>query len=369
MTDLLITLDPGSSLTKIFYAVKSNQAELLLMEPEVIQVSPESIEAYESSKVGNPSPENCAWIECNGKYSVVGFLARTQFLADPGLDELKYERAIYKVLAAVGAIAEREALPSQFSLRLGLLLPWGEYQDRERFHRLVAEALKNFHFRFQEFSVCLTEFDCKPEGGGLFLVRRRQLGEAFNQQDTEVVVIGYRNASYLTVKRGSVIKGDTSDLGFVRLIEKVQQRTSGQKAERLTPAIYKAGAKVQTKALLNLARSCDPTLRSEEVATIASAIKLARTDYWEALYNWFQNNIPYELDSVIISGGTADYLRSELKSCFSHAAITWVDELELKIKETFGTNIPNASLSFRLTDAYGFFMFMSNKVVKVQASA
>ena len=368
MSDLLVVFDPGSSLTKIFYAVGSSKPECLLMEPEVIQVSKESIEAYENSLVGQPNPEDCAWIAVDGKYLAVGFLARTQFLANRGLDELKYERAIYKVLAAVGAIAEREAMPSGFSLSLGLLLPWGEYQDRERFERLVAQGLANFNFRFQNFSVSLELFDCKPEGGGLFLVRRRQLGEAFNQQDTSVLVIGYRNASCLTVKRGSVIKGDTSDLGFVRLVEKVQQRTSGQKAERLAPAIYKAGAKVQPKALLDLARSSTPALRQEEVAQIAQAVKFARTDYWRALSNWLYNNVPSQLNEVIISGGTAGYLHSQLKEYFSYTAIAWIDELETKIQSAFGSSVGTASLSLRLTDAYGLFLFLSNKAVKVKAN-
>lgn len=183
------------------------------------------------------------------------------------------------------------------------------------------------------------------------------------------MVIGYRNASCLTVKRGSVIKGDTSDLGFVRLVEKVQQTTSGQKAERLSAAIYKAGAKVQPKALINLARSSTPALRQEEVAQITEAVKFARADYWRALSNWLYNNVPSQLNEVIISGGTAGYLRSELKEYFSYTTIAWIDQLESKIHSAFGSSVGTASLSLRLTDAYGLFLFLSNKVVKVKANA
>jgi len=71
---------------------------------------------------------------------------------------------------------------------------------------------------------------------------------------------------------------------------------------------------------------------------------------------------------VIISGGTAGYLRSELKEYFSYTTIAWIDQLESKIQSAFGSSVATASLSLRLTDAYGLFLFVSNKTVKVKAS-
>lgn len=125
---------------------------------------------------------------------------------------------------------------------------------------------------------------------------------------------------------------------------------------------------MQPKALSDLARSSTSALRQEEVAQIAEAVKFAREDYWRALSNWLYNNVPSQLNEVIISGGTAGYLRSQLKEYFSYTAIAWIDELETKIKETFGSSVGTASLSLRLTDAYGLFLFLSNKVAKVKAS-
>ena len=111
--DLVLSLDPGSSMTKMVYRVLCEvtyKPELFCMEPELIGVAFESIESYESGRINSPSPENEAWVQFEQDYYAVGFLAQKHFGASVKLSELKYENAIPKVLAAVGAIAEKEGL-------------------------------------------------------------------------------------------------------------------------------------------------------------------------------------------------------------------------------------------------------------------
>ena len=150
----MLSLDPGTSMTKMVYRVLSEisyKSELLCMEPELIKISKDSLDLYESGQMNRPNPENEAWIEYNEEYYAVGFLAQKYFEARINFLELKYENAIPKTLAAVGAIAIREALKSNFDLSLGLLLPYGEWEDRERLEMGLTKALSSFSFRGNNF--------------------------------------------------------------------------------------------------------------------------------------------------------------------------------------------------------------------------
>ncbi|WDD36791.1 hypothetical protein PQG02_33615 (plasmid) [Nostoc sp. UHCC 0926] len=129
--DLMLSLDPGTSMTKMVYRVLSEisyKSELLCMKPELIKISKDSLDLYESGQMNRPNPENEAWIEYNEEYYAVGFLAQKYFEARINFLELKYENAIPKTLAAVGAIAIREGLKANFDLSLGLLLPYGKIE-------------------------------------------------------------------------------------------------------------------------------------------------------------------------------------------------------------------------------------------------
>lgn len=360
MADLVVAFDPGSTLSRAFYTARPFNLELLLMEPEVVSVPKQSIEAYERNKIGKAAPENSAWVEYKGKYRAVGFLAKNRFHADPGLRELKFEKAIYKVLAIVGSIAQNKSLPGRFSLALGVFLPWGEYQDRQRFGRLLTLALANFTFRGQKFSVELESFDCMPEGGGL-ISRGRRPGFSLRLSTVVVGMVGYRNASALVLCRGEMTGADTNELGFVRLVEQVKARTSGQETDKLTRAICQAGDKIQVSALTTLVRSSDPALRKEELATIRSAITEARAEYWEMLSSWLRNIIPSSIDEVILAGGTANYLKPELQAFFSNTDINWCEHLEARIQAVFASEVAAAGLDFRLTDVYGLFFYLQRR--------
>jgi hypothetical protein len=153
----------------VYNSWEQSQPKILLMEPQVIEVSQELIEAYEAQRLTSADPENEAWIDCEGEFYAVGFLAQKQFYAHAGLNELKYERAVLKLMAAVGVIAEREGLPDSFSVALASLLPYKEWRDCEKFERSATNALSNFCFRGKAFSLPLQVFECKPEGAGLVL--------------------------------------------------------------------------------------------------------------------------------------------------------------------------------------------------------
>lgn len=367
MPDLTIAFDPGSSLGKVFFTLKTFQPELLLMEPEVAQVPQRSLEAYEEGKIGTPAPENAAWVEYRGQCRAVGFLAQDRFYADLKLEDPKFELALYKTLAVVGAIAQQKSLPNGASLLLGVLLPYGEYEDRKVFERLITEALAGFRFRGEERSFELINFVCRPEGFGL-LSRGRTPGSSLRDRVIAVVMLGYRNTSVLVMNRGVMTQGETADLGFCKLVAMVQRLTSGQKPLKLAAAISKAGPKISAKALAHLARVSDSALRDEEIAQIREAIAAARAEYWLMLGDWLRKRIPLEVDEVMLAGGTAYYWQRELNALFPQAEISWCTRLEEQITQTYVSKVSEKGLNFRLTDAYGLFFYLCG-TPELQASA
>ncbi len=357
MADLAIAVDPGGSFLKCFSTLNSFMPQLTLMEPEVALVPQQSIEVYERNKIGSAAPENSAWIEYKGKYQAVGFLARRRFHADLQLQKRKFELAIPKVLAVVGALAEKHNLANGSAIGLGIVFPWGEYQDRALFKQLITEALSNFRFRGKECSFVLDTFICLPEGGGV-LTRGRAPGASLREQTVAVVMVGYRDVSVLLVERGDMSNGCTEPLGFARLIETVKYQTSGLNQHKLVTAICKAGKGINPKALAELVETTDPAYRDDEIAGIRRAIALAKEEYWMMLSQWLRLRIPRDVDEVILAGGTANYFRAELNALFSYTQTNWCESLEKQLNSNFAAQIESKSLSYRLTDVYGLFFYL-----------
>jgi hypothetical protein len=129
--DALISLGYGGSATKSLYTRVDGrrETEFLGMEPYTAQVSQVSIENYQNSKLGCANPEDAAWVAVGDVYYAVGRLARTEFGADEALDELKYERAVEKTLAAIYAcpgmpIPKCQSLLIQKAMATGYSMSW-----------------------------------------------------------------------------------------------------------------------------------------------------------------------------------------------------------------------------------------------------
>lgn len=359
---VVMTLDPGSSLTKIIYQVifgsAASELKILAMEPELMKVSHRRIEDYEAERWTSTDPVEEAWVESQGEFYAVGFLAK-QFCGNAGWHELKYERAAIKLLAAIGVIAYREGLPDNFDLALTGLLPYKEYKDAHKFESEVAEALPNFSFRNRCFSVNLWMFDCKPEGAGLALTRGKKLGIAIREKVVLVIMLGFRDVSFLRFERGKIADGGTTEqhYGLILLAQLLKARTSDQSIENLVKAVHLATTKCKTakerqKVFSELVRSRREKNRAKEVAEIMDAYSASLSEYWAILSNWLDSIVPPRLDEVVIGGGSSECFKSELKSYFTGAVISWSAELEEDVQLAF--NLPNENaLSLRYTDAYG----------------
>ncbi|MBE9171289.1 ParM/StbA family protein [Pleurocapsales cyanobacterium LEGE 06147] len=366
MAEVTMAADFGASLGRAIYSTSSGSCkpELMLLDPQVVRVPAKSIDNYEKYKIGQTNPSDSAWVKFGEAHLAVGFLAKKNFHAVHCLESLKVDSAIPQALALVGSIAQTNNLPSQFSLSLGILLPWNEFRDREKFQSQLSLALSDYIFRGQQFSVQLESFTALPEGGGIFArgrVPQRPEQKLRNPKELTIAVImlGYRNCSILVIEKGELTRGATGDFGFARMVQKIQTFTSGQKAEVLVPAICQARAKLGRRVLATLARSQRTELRQTEVEELAEAIADARAEYVALLQNWLRQHLPSQtpIDEFIVSGGTARYLKRELTELLRGfgSSLNWCASLEKRILKTFGDTVSHHCLESRLADVYGLF--------------
>ncbi|MEP0913749.1 hypothetical protein NDI45_22805 [Leptolyngbya sp. GB1-A1] len=324
---LQVGFDPGASLSKVVYSINGTPPKILMMEPDVLTLPTCSVNRL----LLNARPEDQAWVKLSRDAETVqvcGFLAR-EYKAVERIELLKYEYAFYKFLAAVGAIAVREAV-DRVAVEVALLLPYGEIHSREWLEQKIAKSLKKYYFQDTLIRGQLTSYYCGSEGTGMLCHLIRKYGmDWIRQNRITVLIVGYRNISCLTLNRG-VIEGQhssTTDLGFVKLIDKVIALTPGQNRYALVEAVYSIGADVRTnhRELQFLIRSTQPENIHAEAKLLTEAIRIARHEYWQLVQDFLNTIVPDDLNHLIISGGTGVYLKTELDKLFEWAAPEWLE--------------------------------------------
>ena len=420
MPKLFLCVDPGGSQTKIIYQLtKDKKPKYLLMPPEVEEIKEDNLKRYleKESSMSNPSAIRQAYLKVKDRTFVVGYFA-SKFDPEDRLQEIKYENALYKTLAALGVIAESNNLNSQkISLQLAILLPWNEYEDRSKFYNKLKEYLSNFVFRGLSFSVQLDKFICRPEGGGLAAIHTRKKGSDW-QQDKKlgILMFGHRNITALCFEYGE-LTGDSPLIGFSKLIDNVISRTSGLDRERIASAIFKGLESDETDsygssdyakhtfypdwnefdAIKELANAKDQDLQQQEITDVCQAIEAARQEYWTTVSKWLTKVFPADLDSVVVSGGASRFLEPDLEKHFNcehkykyeqangsysnytykrtgeyqqddldrhFTTMVWGAGFVSEIKEILaldGKFEAENSLSYRLVDAYGLFDLLISK--------
>lgn len=420
MTDLFLCVDPGASQTKIIYQLKGDDSpHYLLMPPDLEAISQNSLDLYFDSKgwIGHPSPLQQAWLHVNDEVFAVGAFA-SKFDPEDRLNELKYENALYKVLAAVGVIREQHELNprKKLILQLALLLPANEYNDRQRFREQLTLYLNRFSFRGRTLKFKLERFLCRPEGGGLASIALVRNGLGWLQQrKLGVLMLGHRNVSALYFEYGEMKTTDSPLIGFSGLIDSVVARTSGLSRDGVARAVNQgldaAGNSIfvrhyqnsyserenyytehprwqELQPIKDLATAKDSSLRASEIEAIVAAINGATEQYWSKLSKWIGRTFDDTPDAVIVSGGAARFLQPELENYFNcepihnydfslenrgrkiyfhtgkykicderypFTPIIWGAGLQEIVKTTFDLADDRQSLCYRLVDAYGLF--------------
>jgi hypothetical protein len=352
--NLILSVDPGSSLTKTIWQTSVVRQQLLLMEPDVVIMPRSQLNYHQSQLVFHRLPEHNAWIQFQGKVYAVGLLAREQRAFSAPLHDLKYEAAISKVMAAIGVIAVREGLPEHFSVSLGFTLPYGEYEDRLLFQGVLERALIDFCFHEHHFSISLAGVTCIPEGGGHIMTLSSNPDKGYSQMRLSSLMLGMRDASVVTFHLGKK-GGVTAPLGLNAMISQVIERSSQRDRDLLAKVIHQMREAVKPKGLKPVLLSRESANQRLEAFHLAKIVKQIRKEYWQQLQDWMLAHIPSDSEVIVVGGGTAIYWQPELSDFLpTHwplAEISWHAGQADVVAQTFGVNEQDA-LVFRLTDVW-----------------
>ena len=363
--DAILAIDFGGLSTRVFCqsSQAGSKASSFVMESQVGPVSQDIANCFTQPNLASASPENIAWVAIGNECRAVGYLAAAQFNAHIGLAGLKYSSALYKALAALWVVSRKLDLGSQFSAAISVFLPPGEFNDSKQFFELLSQYSASFETPTGKLSVTLDKTQALQEGGGIALIHNSNLGSAFKQRVTAFVMVGFRNASVIVSARGAVGKGKTSDLGMVRLVDLVQERTSNYDASRLALSIAQAGVSYNRPYFYRIARNREETAKDREVDQLIEAVKLSRFDYARMLSHWINEVLPPDLDEIVFCGGTSEYMKPELRNQFSHYSLSW--HAGITVPKTLDPD----GLGCRIADVYGLFSYFKSQFEVLRQSS
>lgn len=363
---LYLAGDIGTSASKFFYRVSPGQTVPLWMGAEVAEGL--SRDTLASLNMGG-RPQDHAWLQIGSEVILVGDAAKA-FLDANSLAANKADKAVYKVLAALGVVAEVERLPSRYDAIVWIPLPLTEIRSREEIAtRLMTIAEQGFVFREQHQQVKLT-LKFFPEGFGLYLGRKKQLdaiGRAIEQQRTLIVMMGHRNLSILCFEGGSlkIASSNSNGPGFWSVFEKTA-RSLG-----VTPADYSS-----LMAALATGKAQQISQARAGVFDFGAMAEAVKQTYWQAVSIYLQDNLLGQLTDrsvdVIVSGGASHILEETVTDYFEQLGLG--DRLTLadgqsehlhEIVRQLPESATNSTLPLRMTDCYGLFQGLIGKSSKV----
>ncbi|WP_219907695.1 ParM/StbA family protein [Aphanothece hegewaldii] len=349
-----MAIDYGGSITKVIGGVSNRERRILAMPPDVIELPKTFLELHQG-EIGTASPENKVWIAVNGKSYAVGMYARTLAIENPRLTQPKIATALSKTLAAIWVLKEQLRLSNTIRLDLCCVLPIGEYQDKDKLKRQLEKAFHEFETPSGQLKVELSEFNCKPEGAGVYMMHTRKRGVEAQQKILAVVMLGYRNTSVLVFRQGNLVDKATSPLGFARLLKNVIAQTSGQTLERLAPSVVQYLEGKDDSGLLSILLSDEPI---EELAQLKNAIAIAQEKHQIELCGWLNEIIPRLSEEIVLCGGTADTLQNYLFKLWNSQEIYLHGGVELP------EDIKALKMGYRFADIWIMWDYFIDKLMK-----
>ncbi|MEO0377890.1 MAG: hypothetical protein AAF329_25500, partial [Cyanobacteria bacterium P01_A01_bin.17] len=241
----------------------------------------------------------------------------------------------------------------------GLLLPLEEYwQDRKELKAQIQGAISEFSFRGKGLSGQLERIEMQPEGAGLYLAKGLQLAKSgISIRDRTVVVLmfGHRNLSILTFEKGSTPQETNSTSqgpGFVEYLKQCATELPGVAPDdpALLEAILQGHGTFQIPG-------------RKEALDLTQACIYAREFYLERVNQFLVEWLPSTEADVIVGGGAAYFIRSELEQFLDQRGltqqITWAETLRPEMTDVLrgqeGTAEPDLITSVRWADVYGLF--------------
>jgi hypothetical protein len=319
------------------------------------------------------------------QYYLVGDSA-VQAEVQSSIRQLKSESLIPKTLGIIGQIAQDESLQNQFKLKLTLLLPMSEANDREFVRFELLKALQDFNYSGISYQIKESSIEFRPEGSGVYsYLSRTTSADTIKNQTCAYLMFGYRNTSLLLIENGKFNhrNSHSTDLGFYNYLDLVAEYSSGlyrhdiQKAI-ISKAIYGVGKNCQQVIqgftsqirIEDLIRSTNTKYQERERGLISAAIGRADGEYWQLLSRWLQEMLPPlgQLDLVIYCGGSTFFIETPIQKFFKdwHGDLLNTNAMSIQMLEQLSLS-PIAQSKFieqylpiRLADAWGEFVKLAN---------
>ncbi|MBD2505517.1 acetate and sugar kinases/Hsc70/actin family protein [Anabaena azotica] len=292
---------------------------VIAMGPEIADASPDSI----THSFRQLRPDS-TWVGIGKDYYVLGALAKEAFFGTPAIKELKIHYGLPKI-AGLFWLASCQlglGLNQPVEAFTQLLLPGGEIADGVELGKTLKPLLKKgVKTPSGQLKVKLLNFSTSPEGSGIMEYRHRALGSEFDKKSIGLLMLGYRNASFLLSSKGNLAKFETTDLGMSWLVHQFVERTAvGLSKDDLRLALLLVQAQNGNQnALRSISRKSTPTGVESDLKLFNSVLPPLIDDYCRALIRWVKNLAV--LDEVLICGGTAEFIRAPLTQYFESVGI------------------------------------------------
>ncbi|YAF99400.1 MAG: hypothetical protein AB3A66_30095 (plasmid) [Nodularia sp. CChRGM 3473] len=344
---LVLTCDLGASLNKILAQIYPDGTPFVItLSPEVADVEKESVKGLAIGAFA----QDTAWIGIGSEYYVLGSLAKSLFGGTSAIRDLKYQYALPKLASLVWlACRHFKVEDAEVEVYVYLLLPPGEKKDGEKLGKQLYLALKQgIMTPTGRLKLRLRNFYVSSEGAGILSHHSQTLASAYSRQKIAMLMLGYRNASFLLIEGGSQTLAESTDLGMNWLVERFVNRTMvglSKDDSRIAKALVEASLG-NYELLRSLSRKTKSADIESDLALFQESLNLVRREYCRALLRWIRNIA--SVDEVLICGGTGEFVRQELSEYFEQEGIP--------IVWNGGVNIPTVldtdKLGSRLADVW-----------------
>jgi hypothetical protein len=302
---LKIILDFGGSGTKVVASLDDGNPIYFLMPPHCAEISPTQCTEADFN-------ENSVWFRCDESCYAVGLLASANSGKSIEVKPLKVESAPIKTLAAVVIAARKLGAEKRVLLTLSIVLPSGEAQQNAIYKEDVEALLnKKIVSPWGVFQAKIKLFKADFEGEGILLYHQHITRRT--TQNVLVLMLGYRNASFIATVGSLVASTNCSDIGFHSFLQKIVSLTAGYSIEQLLLPVTRYGANKLDSALIPVLRfSPGSPHREKELADLKSAIEKAEEYYTKLIMVWLREFLTVEVDEIVLAGGSAEYIGQHL---------------------------------------------------------
>lgn len=344
ITKVVLTCDLGASQIKAIAQVYPDGIPCVLaMSPEIADVPKGSLERLSHEQLQS----NTTWVGIEDEYYILGALASV-FGGTAGLRDLKYQYAPPKITGLLWLACRKFNLDG-IEACIQILLPPGEVNDGKQLGQQLIQILrKGILTPTGRLKAKVLSFDVSGEGSGIMAYHRRSIDESYFQKNIGMLMLGYRNASFALSQKGNPAKGESTELGMSWMVNSFVERTAvglSKDDSRLVTALLAAGGG-NFNALRSLSRKTTDEGIKSDLALFQKVLPVVREEYCRALLRWVRNIAA--LDEVVICGGTADFVRTELTQHFEKESIPIVWNGNVTIPERLDT----LNLGTRVTDVW-----------------